>query len=144
MSNNYIIKISNLTKNYNFNNENLLIIDNLSISFEKNCIVSIIGPSGSGKSTLLNILGLLDRGFEGNYEFNSKNIKNITNKQINKIRGTSIGFVHQFFHLIPELNVIENVVLPNLINLKEFDAYEKAIKLLELFGLKDRINFKPI
>ena len=142
--NNHLININNLTKSYKVNNEYLTIIDSISLNFSQNNIVSIVGPSGSGKSTLLNIIGLLDTNFNGDYKFNGKDIKKLNQKQLDKIRGSSIGFVHQFFHLIPELTVIENVMLPYLINENESDGYKLSNSLLEVFGLKERINYKPI
>ena len=144
MINNNFIKIRNLSKSYEINYNKLTIINELSLDLQKNCIVSIVGPSGSGKSTFLNIIGLLDRDFLGEYELNGKDMKHLSKKQLNYTRGSSIGFVHQFFHLIPELNVIENVMLPYLINSKESDNFKLAKNLLETFGLNDRMNFKPI
>ena len=144
MKNNYLIKISNLSKSYKFNKNNIHIFNNLTLSLENNFITSIVGPSGSGKSTFLNIIGLLDKDFSGEYEFKDSSVKKFNKNEINYIRGTSIGFVHQFFHLIPELNVIENVALPYLINSGKNDAFLLAKKLLEIFGLKERTNFKPI
>ena len=144
MINNNFIKIRNLSKSYKVNYNNLTIINELSLDLQKNCIVSIVGPSGSGKSTFLNIIGLLDRDFLGEYELNGKDMKHLSKKQLNYTRGLSIGFVHQFFHLIPELNVIENVMLPYLINSKQSDNFKLAKNLLETFGLNDRMNFKPI
>ena len=144
MINNNFIKIRNLSKSYEVNYNKLTIINELSLDLQKNCIVSIVGPSGSGKTTLLNIIGLLDRDFLGEYELNGKDMKHLSKKQLNYTRGSSIGFVHQFFHLIPELNVIENVMLPYLINSKQSDNFKLAKNLLETFGLNDRMNFKPI
>ena len=144
MINNNFIKIRNLSKSYEVNYKKLTIINELSLDLQKNCIVSIVGPSGSGKSTFLNIIGLLDRDFLGEYELNGKDMKHLSKKQLNYTRGSSIGFVHQFFHLIPELNVIENVMLPYLINSKQSDNFKLAKNLLETFGLNDRMNFKPI
>ena len=144
MINNNFIKIRNLSKSYEVNYKKLTIINELSLDLQKNCIVSIVGPSGSGKSTFLNIIGLLDRDFLGEYELNGKDMKHLSKKQLNYTRGLSIGFVHQFFHLIPELNVIENVMLPYLINSKQSDNFKLAKNLLETFGLNDRMNFKPI
>ena len=144
MINNNFIKIRNLSKSYEINYSKLTIINELSLDLQKNCIVSIVGPSGSGKSTFLNIIGLLDRDFVGEYELNGKDMKHLSKKQLNYTRGSSIGFVHQFFHLIPELNVIENVMLPYLINSKQSDNFKLAKNLLETFGLNDRMNFKPI
>ena len=144
MKNNNFIKIRNLSKSYEVNFNKLTIINELSLDLQKNCIVSIVGPSGSGKSTFLNIIGLLDRDFLGEYELNGKDMKHLSKKQLNYTRGSSIGFVHQFFHLIPELNVIENVMLPYLINSKQSDNFKLAKNLLETFGLNDRMNFKPV
>ena len=144
MTNNSLIKIRNLSKSYKVNYNKLTIINELSLDLQKNCVVSIVGPSGSGKSTFLNIIGLLDTDFLGEYEFNGKDMKHLSKKQLNYTRGSSIGFVHQFFHLIPELNVIENVMLPYLINSKQSDNFKLAKNLLETFGLNDRMNFKPI
>jgi len=144
MINNNFIKIRNLSKSYEVNYNKLTIINELSLDLQKNCIVSIVGPSGSGKTTLLNIIGLLDRDFLGEYELNGKDMKHLSKKQLNYTRGSSIGFVHQFFHLIPELNVIENVMLPYLINSKQPANFKLAKNLLETFGLNDRMNFKPI
>ena len=144
MKKNNFIKIRNLSKSYEVNYNKLTIINELSLDLQKNCIVSIVGPSGSGKSTFLNIIGLLDRDFLGEYELNGKDMKHLSKKQLNYTRGSSIGFVHQFFHLIPELNVIENVMLPYLINSKQSDNFKLAKNLLETFGLNDRMNFKPI
>ena len=144
MINNNFIKIRNLSKSYEVNYNKLTIINELSLDLQKNCIVSIVGPSGSGKSTFLNIIGLLDRDFLGEYELNGKDMKHLSKKQLNYTRGSSIGFVHQFFHLIPELNVIENVMLPYLINSKQSDNFKLAKNLLETFGLNDRMNFKPV
>ena len=144
MINNNLIKIRNLSKSFEVNYNKLTIINELSLDLQKNCIVSIVGPSGSGKSTFLNIIGLLDRDFLGEYELNGKDMKHLSKKQLNYTRGSSIGFVHQFFHLIPELNVIENVMLPYLINSKQSDNFKLAKNLLETFGLNDRMNFKPI
>ena len=144
MINNNFIKIRNLSKSYEVNYNKLTIINELSLDLQKNCIVSIVGPSGSGKTTFLNIIGLLDRDFLGEYELNGKDMKHLSKKQLNYTRGSSIGFVHQFFHLIPELNVIENVMLPYLINSKQSANFKLAKNLLETFRLKDRMNFKPI
>tara|TARA_B100000575_G_scaffold289695_1_gene291955 strand:+ start:1951 stop:2640 length:690 start_codon:yes stop_codon:yes gene_type:complete len=142
---NLIIQISELCKNYiDDNNTKIEIIKNLNFNLKINSKVSIIGPSGSGKTTFLNILGLLDNEFKGNFFFKQKDIFLSSRNETNKIRGLSIGFIHQFFHLIPELTVIENVMLPLLINRYDNRSYEISKKILVEFGLEDRINFKPL
>ena len=142
---NKLIEISNLKKIYNLSNKDqLLLIDNLNLTIYKNSITSIIGPSGCGKSTLLNILGLLDSNFHGNYFFESKSIKEINSKNLSNIRNKKIGFVHQFFHLIPELTVLENVILPALVQHDNIlDVNNDACKLLEIFEIIDKKNMKP-
>ncbi len=139
-----IISIYNLSKEYTSNNNSAVILKDISFKLCQGDIVSIVGPSGSGKSTFLNILGLLDSSFKGQYDFLDKNIKYTSNDQKNIIRNNSIGFVHQFFHLIPELNVLENVTLPNLIQCnKVADSVKKAKSILTNFDLQDKIHSKP-
>ena len=139
-----IISIYNLSKEYTSNNNSVVILKDISFKLYQGDIVSIVGPSGSGKSTFLNILGLLDSSFKGQYDFLDKNIKNTSNVEKNIIRNNSIGFVHQFFHLIPELNVLENVTLPNLIQCnKVADSVKKAKSILTNFDLQDKIHSKP-
>ena len=139
---NKIIDIKNLTKKFLFNKDELVILNNTNFNLNQNNIVSIMGPSGSGKSTFLNIIGLLDSDYNGEYLFFNNDVKNINDTKKNILRNSYIGFVHQFFHLIPELTVWENVALPNMINNKS--AMEKAKKLIKKFGLIERINFKPL
>ena len=140
-----IISIYNLSKEYTSNNNSVVILKDISFKLCQGDIVSIVGPSGSGKSTFLNILGLLDSSFKGQYDFLDKNIKYTSNDQKNIIRNNSIGFVHQFFHLIPELNVLENVTLPNLIQCnKVADSVKKAKSILTNFDLQDKIHSKPL
>tara|TARA_Y100001970_G_scaffold268687_1_gene360247 strand:+ start:173 stop:862 length:690 start_codon:yes stop_codon:yes gene_type:complete len=142
---NFIAEISNLNKSYTFKNkESIKIIENLNFKIKSNTKISITGPSGSGKTTLLNILGLLDKDFKGEYKFKGKNIFSYSEFELNKLRGLSIGFIHQFFYLIPELSVIENVMLPILINKKDVNGYEIGKNILCEFGLEDKINYKPL
>jgi ABC-type lipoprotein export system ATPase subunit len=142
---NNIIEINNLKKKFNLLNDNeLLIFENLNFSITKNSITSIVGSSGCGKSTLLNILGLLDSNFEGQFLFEGKATKTISNNQLSSIRNKKIGFIHQFFNLIPELSVLENIILPGLIRKnKEEVVYKEACELLEIFGILDKKNIKP-
>ena len=130
-----IIKINNLSKKYYVGNNKISILRDVNFNIDKGDIVSISGPSGSGKSTFLNILGLLDSYFDGGYNFLNRNTKSLNINDKNTIRNQSIGFVHQFFHLIPELNVLENVFLPHLINQ---DNYEKSVEIAK----EILINFK--
>ena len=142
---NNFIEINNLKKKFHLSNENeLLIFENLNFSITKNSITSIVGSSGCGKSTLLNILGLLDSSFEGEFFFEGKATNLINSNQLSSIRNKKIGFIHQFFNLIPELSVLENIILPGLINKKKESVVTKeACNLLQIFGLLDKKNIKP-
>ena len=142
---NNFIEINNLKKKFHLSNENeLLIFENLNFSITKNSITSIVGSSGCGKSTLLNILGLLDSSFEGEFLFEGKATNLISNNKLSDIRNKKIGFIHQFFNLIPELSVLENIILPGLINKKKESVVTKeACNLLQIFGILDKKNIKP-
>ncbi len=142
---NNFIEIKNLKKKFHLSNENeLLIFENLNFSITKNSITSIVGSSGCGKSTLLNILGLLDSSFEGEFLFEGKATNSISSNQLSDIRNKKIGFIHQFFNLIPELSVLENIILPGLINKKKESVVTKeACNLLQIFGILDKKNIKP-
>ncbi len=142
---NFIIELSNLNKNFTLSNkESVNIINNLNLKIKFNSKTSILGPSGSGKTTLLNIFGLLDTKFDGTYLFNGNNTSSFSENKKNSIRGKSISFIHQFFHLIPELTVIENVMLPVLINKNHSNVYKISKDILNEFGLLDRIDYKPL
>tara|TARA_Y100000590_G_scaffold126521_1_gene144693 strand:- start:890 stop:1570 length:681 start_codon:yes stop_codon:yes gene_type:complete len=140
-----IIDIQNLNKEYNSNDSKIIILEKINFNLQLSNIVSVVGPSGCGKSTLLNILGMLDTEFSGQYKFCNNLVKDLSTNKKNVIRNKLIGFVHQFFHLIPELTVLENVLLPKLIQTNnQIEAKKSATYLLEKFDLKDRINFKPL
>ena len=142
---NKVINIENLNKSFSLKNSNLLILENINFELQESSVVSVMGPSGCGKSTFLNIIGLLDSEFEGKYDLLNKNAINLSVYEKNLLRNNSIGFVHQFFHLIPELTVLENIALPKMIqtnNTKE--SIVSAKYLVEKFGLTERINFKPL
>ena len=142
---NKIINIKHLNKSYSLKNSNLLILENINFELLESSVVSVMGPSGCGKSTFLNIIGLLDSEFEGKYDLLNKNATNLSVSEKNLLRNNSIGFVHQFFHLIPELTVLENIALPKMIqtnNTKE--SIVSANYLVKKFALTERVNFKPL
>tara|TARA_Y100000768_G_C23842741_1_gene616960 strand:- start:15 stop:698 length:684 start_codon:yes stop_codon:yes gene_type:complete len=142
---NNLIEIINLKKIFNLsNNKDLLLIENLNLNISTNSITSIIGPSGCGKSTLLNIIGLLDSNFYGDYFFEGNVVNNMNSNSLSSIRNKKIGFIHQFFHLIPELSVLENISLPALVKTnKSKEINNEACKLLEIFEMIDKKNMKP-
>ncbi|PPR44185.1 MAG: Lipoprotein-releasing system ATP-binding protein LolD [Alphaproteobacteria bacterium MarineAlpha5_Bin8] len=144
MTSNLIIEIKDLSKEYIYKKSNLLIFKNINLNIDERDIISIMGPSGCGKSTFLNIIGMLDSDYNGKYLFDNQEVNLLNNDKKNILRNTSIGFVHQFFYLIPELTVLENVAIPKMIltnNKKK--SFDSAKYLIEKFGLIERINFKP-
>lgn len=108
--------------------------------------IAIVGPSGSGKSTLLNIMGTLDIPTSGEINIKGKAITSMDEKGLAAIRNKTIGFIFQMHHLLPQLNLLDNVLLPILPNIdrKTFkDKSKRAVELLEYVGLADRIHQRP-
>ena len=139
-----LISINNLSKEFLVNKNRTCILKNINFNIFKGDLISISGPSGSGKSTFLNILGLLDSAFKGTYEFLNFNVNLLKSNEKNIIRNKSIGFVHQFFYLIPELTVLENVSLPNLIlNNNMRKSNDLAKEIIVNCGLENRMYSKP-
>ncbi len=139
-----LINIDRLYKTYKSKNLIINIFEDIKININHKDIVAIVGPSGIGKTTLLNIVGLIDNFDNGNFLFDDLDVLKMNKRTISNYRNKNIGFVHQFFHLIPELNVIENVAIPKLIySNKKKESYEYSEYLLEKFKLKDKIFSKP-
>lgn len=141
---NNMIKALNLTKAYDEGKIEAVRRVNLDI-FEKESVI-ITGPSGAGKSTLLHLLGGLDRPTEGAVFFNGIDFYKLSDKERSSIRNRKIGFVFQFYHLLPEFTVLENVMIPSLMgrarkNIK--DIKERARYLLNLVGLEKRMHHRP-
>jgi putative ABC transport system ATP-binding protein len=104
--------------------------------------VSIMGPSGSGKSTLLNIVGLLDRASSGTYRLDGRDVTGLNDDEQAQVRRAKIGFVFQFFHLVPSLTAFENVLIPMEIAGRR-DANDRARQLVDEVGLSDRAHHYP-
>ncbi len=140
-----LIKTININKVYRLKNEKITALDNITIEFEAGKLYAIMGHSGSGKSTLIHCLGLIDNVDSGEIMINNKNVSNMTNSEKSEIRAKMIGFIFQGFYLSPKLKAYENVMLPMYINkeIKASDRRNKAIELLNMFGLKERINHYP-
>lgn len=116
-------------------------VDGVDLEIEKARSVSIVGPSGAGKSTLMHLLGGLDRPTSGKVMLDGVDIYKLGDTERAKIRNTSIGFVFQFYHLLPEFTAVENVLLPALI--KGSAAHDKAREILKKVGLRERADHKP-
>lgn len=143
--NKILIYIKGLTKKYQRNKEDIVALDNINIKFEIGKFYAVMGHSGSGKSTLINIIGLIETATSGQYYLNGKNISDLNENEKANIRAKYFGFIFQDYNLDPNLKAYENVMLPMLIDkkVKNKDAKEKAIKLLESLDLAHRINHYP-
>mgnify|MGYP001324807748 FL=1 len=130
-----IIEAKDLVKTYQNGKNRLVVLDNINIQIREKSIISIVGESGAGKSTLLNVLSSLDAFDKGELNIEGNNIKNFSDKQLCSIRNSSIGFIFQFHHLLPDFNVRENILMPTWIN-KDYEKNKKADELLKDFGLK--------
>lgn len=117
-------------------------VDGLSLDLKKGEAVAIVGPSGAGKSTLLHILGGLDRPDSGSVLLGGDDIYAISDVRRARARNKKIGFIFQFYHLLPEFTALENVMIPSLIG-RLSDAKKRARSLLETVGLGDRADHKP-
>lgn len=142
---NIILKLENVQKNYDEKNESLHILRNLNLNVEKGEFISILGRSGSGKSTLLNVMGLLDKADGGKIYIGDKEVDSLSDEARDRIKNKMLGFVFQFHYLLPEFTALENVMLPAMIegSRSKKEIEEKAMELLSLVGLKERVSHKP-
>ncbi|MES2777693.1 MAG: ABC transporter ATP-binding protein [Bacteroidota bacterium] len=122
----------------------LEVLKGVDLHVNKGEVVSIVGSSGAGKSTLLHILGTLDTCDAGSISLNGQRIDQLKGKALASYRNHHMGFVFQFHHLLPEFNALENVCIPGWIAKRRKKEVEtKAIELLQILGLKDRLQNKP-
>jgi len=139
-----IVRLENVWKVYTAGKIKYPALRNVSISFPMGRFIAVMGPSGSGKSTLLNLIGGLDRPTEGKIISCGRNLEELTSDELAEYRNEKIGFVFQFFNLIGYLNVLENVMLPMAIRgVNERKRREKAMNILRILGLEDKVNKKP-
>ena len=143
---NKIIELKNVNKIYKTKVENIHILKNINLAFNKGDFISIQGKSGNGKTTLLNILGLLDEPTDGEIYIGGEKIHYKNEKAKTAIRNQKIGFVFQFHYLLNEFTALENVMMPALVNknMNRNEAQRKAKELLALVGLAKRLKHKPM
>jgi putative ABC transport system ATP-binding protein len=140
-----MITTEHLTKIFRTKEVETLALDDVSLQIKKGEFVSIMGPSGCGKSTLLNIMGLLDQPTEGTVLINHTNVAGMTDKQLAGFRHRTLGFIFQSFHLIPALNVLDNVELPLLYrkNVSSKERRQRAEEALAKVELSHRLKHFP-
>ena len=145
MSNELLIKLENISKEYKTNTKVIKVLNDVNAKFYSGKFYAIMGHSGSGKSTLVNILALIDNFDSGAYYLYNLNIKDFNDEKLSNLRMNNIGFIFQEINLIPTLKAYENVMVPMLINkkIKANERKELALKLLKEVGLEDRIDHFP-
>ena len=139
-----LIDAKGISKVYRQGDSELTILRSIDLSIRQGDSLCIVGPSGAGKSTLLHILSTLDRPSSGNVFFEGRDLGPFTDDELASFRGETMGFVFQFHHLLAEFSAIENVMLPaRIAGDSKTEAREKALPLMSLIGLKERVNHFP-
>ncbi len=150
MSNPAILTASGVTKSFRMGDSTIDVLKGVDLSLSPGEFIAIEGRSGSGKSTLLHILGALDECNSGTIHYDGRDIASLPPRGKSQIRNTQFGFVFQFYHLLPELNVLENVLLPSMVELSLF-AFRKrrvplrqhAVDILTELGMEHRLKHRP-
>lgn len=138
------IQAEKLTKIYGSGGTAVTALDHVNITIKEGEFVAVMGPSGCGKSTLLHLLGGLDKPSEGHVLIGGHNLTDLNDDRLTELRRRKIGFVFQFYNLIPVLNALENAALPvTLDGVKPAEAKQKATEWLTRFGLADRLSNRP-
>jgi putative ABC transport system ATP-binding protein len=138
-----MIEVERVTKRFD-GRSGVVALADASLSIPRGQMVSIVGPSGSGKSTLLNLLGALDRPTSGDVRLDGESLVRLSSDGRTRVRRDKIGFIFQFFNLLPSLNCLENVGLPlHLRGWPRKKVQERALELLELVHLDDRLHHRP-
>ena len=141
---NVLISAKNLTKKYGEAPNETVALENISIEIKNGEFTAIVGPSGSGKSTLMHILGCLDKPTEGEYFFRGREVSKLSDNSLAEIRNKQIGFVFQFFNLLPRTSALKNAELPLLYaGVDKEERHSKALKILSSLGLSERVNSTP-
>jgi putative ABC transport system ATP-binding protein len=140
-----LVELRNVSKIYHLGGEEIRALDDLTLDIEAGEFISIIGPSGSGKSTLMHILGCLDTPTKGTIKLDGTMIQDASARELASIRNSKIGFVFQFFNLLPKLNVLQNVELPMIYSgCNSRERKERSMNALKLVGLDNRSKHRPM
>lgn len=140
-----LVELRNVSKIYYLGGEEIRALDDVSLDIDSGEFISIIGPSGSGKSTLMHILGCLDSPTKGTITLDGTMIQDASPGQLARIRNQKIGFVFQFFNLLPKLNVLQNVELPMIYSgVSARERRQRATTALEMVDLQNRMKHRPM
>ncbi|MBT6119940.1 ABC transporter ATP-binding protein [bacterium] len=140
-----IVELKNINKDYYLGTTVVHALKNINLTIEKGSFSAIVGPSGSGKTTLLNIIGCIDKSNSGSVQIHGNQIDSLTDNQLTELRLFNIGFIFQSFHLIPVLNVLENIEFPLLL-MNKYSKKEirmKALDMMEAVQITDQKNHRP-
>ncbi|HBF22726.1 MAG TPA: macrolide ABC transporter ATP-binding protein [Planctomycetes bacterium] len=139
-----VAELQAVSRLYRMGDTEVRALDEISVAFNRGEFWSIMGSSGSGKSTLLNLLGCIDRPTSGTYLVGGRDTRDLDDDSLSELRGADIGFIFQSFNLIPQLNVLENIMVPLFYQEKpSLDGEESARSLAERVGLADRMSHRP-
>ena len=139
-----MVSVKSVTKIYRRGSEEIKVLDSLSLDVPEGEFVALMGPSGSGKTTLLNLIAGIDQPTSGAVVVGGRNIAVLSEGELAKWRSHSVGFIFQFYNLIPVLSAVENVELPLLLtNLSKKERRERALTALKVVGLADRSSHYP-
>jgi lipoprotein-releasing system ATP-binding protein len=140
-----ILSAKNIHKRYKQGASDLHILKGIDLDIQEGDVAAIVGPSGAGKSTLLHILGGLDKPTDGQVVLGGKDVYALNDAERARLRNTQIGFVFQFYHLLPELNALENIILPAMIlnSSSKLALKARGEELLDKVGLKARMTHRP-
>ena len=139
-----MIEVTQLRKSYILGTQELEVLKGINFKINKGEYVAIMGPSGSGKSTLMNIIGCLDTPTSGSYKLNGKEVVNMSDDDLSRVRNEEIGFVFQSFNLLPRNTALENVMLPlQYAGLNKQERLDQAHQALNQVNLNDRMKHKP-
>src|SRR5438477_5502707 len=139
-----LVELRSVSKIYHLGGEEIRALDDVSLDIHAGEFISIIGPSGSGKSTLMHILGCLDSPTSGTIQLDGTTIHDASPRELARIRNQKIGFVFQFFNLLPKLNVLQNVELPMVYSgVSARERRDRAMESLKMVGLENRSKHRP-
>ncbi len=139
-----LVTIENLTKSYRRGAQEIRVLNDVSLTVRRSEFLALMGPSGSGKTTLLNLIAGIDRPDSGRLVVGDTDIVKLSESELSKWRASNVGFIFQFYNLIPVLNALENVELPLLLtSLSRSERRDHATAALEAVGLADRLDHRP-
>ena len=139
-----MIQLENIQRTFQVGDQLIHALNNINLTIKKGEYVSIMGPSGSGKSTLLNVIALLDQPSSGKYILNNQDVTQLNDDQLARVRRENIGFVFQFFHLIPRLSAAENIEIPmGLAGIAVKERKQRIAEALAAVNLEQRATHRP-